>query len=525
MARVRWSAIAICLLLPFLPAWAETHPVEAEITFVTSKSIYVSAGSDKGVAAGDEVTVVRDGVVVARAKVSDISSRKAVCTLVASTADPRIGDTVRVAASAEPGTVAPVVDSTKPSPRKRRSRARSGMHGRVGVRYLSVADRRGTGSDYSQPAFEFRIDGNELGESAWGFAADVRARRTYRNSSDGSSSDDSRTRVYRMAVKRGSADDPWTMILGRQYSPEFSAVSIFDGASAHYRKNRWATGLFSGTLPDSEDFGYSGDVREHGAYFQFFDDGSSRKRWQLTTGLVGSYEDSEVNREFVYVQGRFSSPRLYGYLAQEVDYNRGWKADQGESTLSSSSTFATLRYQPRRTLTFHAGYDNRRNIRLYRDLVSPVTEFDDSYRRGVWVGTTVLLRQRFRIGFDAKTNRRDAVDDADSYTATFGVYRLTRHRIDLRTRSSRYTSERVEGWLHSLEAGMDLGSRTHLSLRGGTRSEDNLMTVPASSTIDWYGVDVDLTVGKSWYMIFSAERTDSELEESDQFFTSLLYRF
>lgn len=531
MRRIgRSVALTFALLAAVLgsqPAGAEARAVEAEITFVTSKSLYVSAGSDHGVAVGDPVTVVRDGVVIARAEVSDLSGRKSVCTILERSADPRVGDTVHVEASAPPGGSEPetAATSVQSGTRQGASRSRRGVHGRIGARFLSVADRTDTGSDYTQPAFEFRIDGNELGDSAWGFAADVRARRTFRNLSDGGSSDDSRTRVYRLAVHRKAADDPWTLTLGRQFSPELSAVSIFDGISARYGSKRWAAGLFSGTQPDAEDYGYASDLREHGGFVQFFDAGETRKHWQLTTGLIGSYEDSELNREFLYLQGRFSSPRLYGYLTQEVDYNRGWKADQGESTLSSSSTFLTLRVQANRALAFNAGYDNRRNVRLYRDLVTPATEFDDSYRRGLWVGSSILIRQRYRVSLDAKTSQRDATDDADSYTAAFAVYRLTRYRIDLRARSSRYTNDYVEGWLHALDAGADLGRAAHLSLQGGRRSEDNLLTLPATSTIDWYGVDLDLTLGRSWYAILSVERTSSELEESDLFFSSLLYRF
>jgi hypothetical protein len=154
-----------------------------------------------------------------------------------------------------------------------------------------------------------------------------------------------------------------------------------------------------------------------------------------------------------------------------------------------------------------------------------VTEFDDAYRRGLWLGTSLLLRNRYRVGLDAKTSRRDAADDADTYTATFGVQRITRHHVDVRARSSRYTNERVEGWLHAVDAGIDVGSRTRVSVGGGTRREDHLQTIPLQSTVNWYGLDVDLALGKSWYLLFSGERTDGDLEQVDQFYSGVTYRF
>ena len=38
------------------------------------------------------------------------------------------------------------------------------------------------------------------------------------------------------------------------------------------------------------------------------------------------------------------------------------------------------------SVSLNAGWDSRRNVRLYRDLVSPATDFDDTYRQGYWGG-------------------------------------------------------------------------------------------------------------------------------------------
>ncbi len=523
MIRLLNTIGVVVFLLGVMPASGGDEPIVAEVTFVTSKTVYVSAGREEGLKAGDRLTIMRDGAVIATAEVSDLSTHKSACKLVEGTLDPQVGDSVRIYADPKPE-----VSPERKEERKRikpRAKGRQGIHGRVGLRYLAVADRIDGSSDYSQPALDFRLDGREIAGSAWGFAVDVRTRRTYRDLSDGSSSTDDRTRVYRMAVQRQGTEDPWTFTLGRQYSPALAAISIFDGASAQYGRRRWSAGMFTGSQPDASDYGYSGDIREHGAYVQVYGSPESRKRWQLTTGLIGSYEDSEINREFVYLQGRYNSRKLYAYLAQEVDYNRAWKSDAGEDRLSATSTFATVRYQVNSAFALNAGYDNRRNVRLYRDRVTPVTEFDDTYRRGLWLGTSMLLRNRYRLGLDARTSSRDDADEADTYTGTFAVRRITRHNFDVRTRSSRYTNERVEGWLHSIDAGVDVGSHVHLSVGGGTRREDNLQTIPLQSSVNWYGIDADLTLGRSWYLLFSAERTDGDFEEIDQFYASLTYRF
>ncbi|MCP3978246.1 MAG: hypothetical protein GY716_02785 [bacterium] len=499
-----------------------TRVLQAKVTFVTSTSVYVSAGREEQVRIGDTVTILRDGEPVATAEVTDLSTHKSVCKLLESVSPPVAGDAATIEVLQLQPEATPTADKRPPPSRRR---VRPGIHGRVGVRWLSVADRGDGGADYSQPALDLRLDADAINGSAWGFDVDVRARRTYRTAADGSSLDDSRTRVYRLAVQHRREDGPWELTLGRHYSPALAVVSVFDGVSARYAGGRWATGFFSGSQPDAEDYGYSGDIREHGAFFQWFNAHESSRRWRLTTGLVGSYEDSEVNREFLYFQGRFRSRRLFGYLTQEVDLNRSWKEDEGEDSISPTSTYATLRYQVNRTVELHAGFDNRRRVRLYRDRITPGTEFDDTYRRGLWFGSSVLLKKRYRLGLDAKTNRRESYDSADSYTARFDVYRMTSRNIDVRTRVSHYTNERVEGQLVSLRVGIDAGSRLRASIGGGARNEELAQGLGQDSTLTWYGIDLDYAVGRSWYVLLSLERTDSDLEQVDYLHTSVSYRF
>jgi hypothetical protein len=436
--------------------------------------------------------------------------------------DPEVGDTVSFRPTEVEPAVPPVAATVERSARRPRGGA---IRGRVGLRYLAVGDRTDETGDYSQPAIDLRLDGNNLGGSAWGVSVDARARRTYRTSADGSTDDEGRTRVYRFAVSRRAAQDPWSLTVGRQYSAALAAVSIFDGVSADYRRERWNVGLFSGSQPDAEDYAYSDQIREHGVYFQFRGQPLKTRTWLLTTGLIGSYDESEINREFLYLQGRYTGPRLSAYVAQEVDYNRDWKTDAGEDTLAATSTFASLRFQASRNVTLHGGYDNRRNVRLYRDRVTPITEFDDSFRRGLWTGASLKIRKRYRLGVDVRTNRREDAEDADSYTATFNANRIGGSKLDIHTRSTRYTNDRLEGWLHALDAGVHVTSRSYLRIGGGIRDESNVTGAVPGETLHWFGIDTEFGLGRHWYLLLSLERTTGDFAEVDQLYSSLTYRF
>ncbi len=78
--------------------------------------------------------------------------------------------------------------------------------------------------------------------------------------------DDGRTRVYRLNVSHQAVGSPLRVSLGRQVSPDLASVSLFDGALAEYGRATVAWGLFGGTQPDPESYGYSTRVLEYGTY-------------------------------------------------------------------------------------------------------------------------------------------------------------------------------------------------------------------------------------------------------------------
>ena len=351
--RMRW-VVVLLLVLPLASiSFAEDDLPEARVTYLTGSSVYVDAGSDDGLRVGDRLQVVREDVVVSVLEVTELSNHRAVGKFLEGSTALEPGDSVRFAPAA--------TAAAEPEKQKRRSGGLRGIgiRGRVGVRFLWLNDRSDFGQDYAQPALDLRLDGNQIGGTGWGMAVDVRTRRVYRTLPDGSDADDDRNRVYRMAVGWHGAGSPWSFALGRQVSPDLSTVSVFDGASVQYSRQRWSAGLITGTQPDPTDYGYASDLREHGLFFQYRGRPESRGQWSVTGGLVGSYDDSEVNREFLYVQGRYSGPRLAIYGASEVDHNRDWKSDEaGEDTISPTSGFVSLHYRASDVVRLRGGYDS-----------------------------------------------------------------------------------------------------------------------------------------------------------------------
>ena len=492
----------------------------AKVTYVSGPSFYISAGRQDGLIEGSEIQVLEGDSTVARLRVRYLSSHQSECIAVSGESAVKVGDVVRFTPSAK----VPPPPLAADSARRHRSETAPGnarLHGRIGVRYLAVNDN-GAGLGYGQPAADIRMAGENLPGSL-GLALDVRARRTTSSFSGTADQTESHTAAYEANLFWRSPGSPLRVSLGRQFSQSLSAVNLFDGGLVEFYKPTWRTGAFAGVQPDPE-LGFSTDIQEFGGFFGLSNRPGSRSNWGTTIGVVGSYFQGKANREFAYLQMSYSDRNLSVFGAQELDYYRPWKADAGEQPLSLTSTYATANLRLGRRVSLYGGYDTRRNVRLYQDVVDPVTSFDDAYRQGAWGGIG-FSDNRWRASFDARSSFGGPDGTATALTGTAGVNRISELGVSIWGRVTRYTNPRLDGWLYALRAGGDIAGPLHLELNGGVRKETEPLAFPTDRSITWFGADLDLALGRSWYLLFSANREIGDPGRSDQFYTALTWRF
>jgi hypothetical protein len=246
----------------------------------------------------------------------------------------------------------------------------------------------------------------------------------------------------------------------------------------------------------------------------------------VTLGASDSYDNGQANREFAYVQTVFFAPRVSALVTQEVDYYRPWKLTPGMESVSPTSTFALLRWRFLGPLSFDAGFDNRRNVRLYRDVVNPATTFDDAFRQGVWAGLATRFGRRGYLGVDARSASGGPAGRANAYTISWGVERLTPLGLTLFGRSTRSVGPDLTGWLHALTLSADPKGRIHIGVNGGVRQELDPTANPVANVwATWVGGDLDFGIARSWYLMVSGTRETGGYEDNDQFYGGLSYRF
>jgi hypothetical protein len=490
------------------------------VSYLVGGSVYVAAGEQEGLAVGDTVVVERDGRAIAWLRVAALSSHRVSCDTLRTLERVRVGDPVAFTARA----VAPATAAASPGAPASATRAArpARLHGRLGARYLTV-DTDGSGT-IRQPALDLRLDGTGVGGLPLDVGLDLRGRRvTFQRPGGGTETDD-RTRVYRLSVAVHDSTGRWRLTVGRQISPALSPVNLFDGALAERRGARWSAGLFTGAQPEPLRIGLSGDVVQGGGFVEWHQPAVSQKRWSFGGGAVSSYQGGSPNREFGFVQLFYLDRGFSAFGAQEVDLNRGWKRDLGEPTLAPTSTYlhTSLRVVP--GLSLRAGFDNRRSVRLYRDRVTPETEFDDRWRQGSWGGLSLDLGGHLRLGGEARTSAIGGSRRLNGWSGAAELVRLGPFEAALRGRLSHASGAGIESDLASLGLGLAPMAWSHVELTGGLRrTKDPLAGTKEDAR--WESADLDLMLARRIYLNASLQRDHGGLTPGSQAYFGLSWRF
>jgi len=498
----------------------------AHVTYLTFETAYVDAGTAEGLRIGSRMDVVRGGSRIAVLTINFIATHRAACLIVSRTDSVRVGDSARftpLLPGADSGAAVAAVRSAPPAAARLGPRTvRGGLRGQIGLDYLLVRPRDGSGAQLSQPAGTLRIVGRDLGGTGLDLTLDVRGRRSTQTRADGFGTVARlETRVYQAGVSWQVPAPAMRVTAGRQFAPGISSVGLVDGVSVRLDRRTWSGGGFAGTEPEPLHLGFSNALTTAGGYVERHSPAGALAHWSLTAGASGSYRHSGTNREFLYLRGDYRTPRLAIDLAQEVDYYRSWRRVGREKAISATSTYANVQLQVAQGFHVTTGIDHRRRVRLYDDVVNPATVFDDAFRRGIWVGFAARYARHFQASFDARTNHDSSSGTANTVTLALGADRLTPLGMSVRTRSTRYTTPARQGRLNSVSVGFEPFGRGSLQLTSGWRSERG--ATPTS--LRWLSADADVNVLRSLFVIVSASRERGGIEGHDLLYTGASFRF
>ena len=528
MKQTMHAMRAALILLAAVPAMAGAQRLDkyqwTRVTYVSGESVYLDAGTAGGLLEKAKVEFMRRDTIAAVVEVKYISSSRA-SGIVVRGDRPVVGDSGRYLAPiqntlASDSSNASTAGASNAANVRRRSASTTSA--RVGFRYMQLQTGTSAAGRLTQPALDVRLESHRLGESPFGLVIDARAH----NQRSGDGRSDATTRVYQANVELQSAGaSPTRMIVGRQLATALSPIGFFDGVTVDADHRLWRVGALAGTQPDVLTFAPAGEIREAGAWIQLHNAPLTQGLYQLTIGVVGSYATASVNREYAIINAIIVTPQYSLYASQELDYNRDWRlaAERGQA-MTWSSTFATGRLALGPLLSLNGSYDNRRNVRVYRDFLTPDVSFDDTFRRGYSGGLSLSIPHAY-LNIDSRVSDGGTIGRSTSNTAMLSLSQFTAIGVGVRLRATQYDGPTVSGQLASGSIEISPRGLFRLEASVGRRNDTRSSAGFVASRTTWVGFDADFGIGRSWYVMLSQYWETGTTDRLLQQYAGLSWRY
>ena len=144
-----------------------------------------------------------------------------------------------------------------------------------------------------------------------------------------------------------------------------------------------------------------------------------------------------------------------------------------------------------------------------------------------------VVVDRADVGSDAELNRGGVAGDASYYTGSASVGPFTPVGVEGHLRSTSFRTESATGWLHAGSVAITPVEVLRIEFEGGLRTEhlvDSIATTSAATLVPlsdarWFGATVDISLGRWWYLLLSGTRDGSGLDQTNQLYGSLVFRF
>lgn len=400
---MKYAIPILFVLLLTTPLWGQNQTVQEEgnVTYISSKNVYVKFSNTKHIQLGDTLVIFQSGKVLPVLIVDQKSSSSTICTPFGAAAlkegdkiyaktivpveKPKKEEETKLdlpfdAADAPVVNNDPVIKPTEDVVEDVLFKEK--IKGRVSAAtYNNFSDFRNT----TRMRYAFSFRGYNLNNSRWSVENYITFRHTADNLNEISSNIAEALKVYSFSVKY-DFDATSSLTIGRKINPRFSSMGAIDGVQYEKGFGQFRLGAVAGTRPDFADYGFNPNLLQFGAYVGHVGNNPA-KYTQTTLGMVEQMNSGNTDRRFVYFQHSSQlAKNLNLFSSFEVDLYENING-QVSNTAQLTNFYASLRYRLNRKLRFWASYDNRKNIIYYESYKNFIDQLiEDETRQGVRFG-------------------------------------------------------------------------------------------------------------------------------------------
>lgn len=385
--------LVVLLVVSTFPLGAQTaalRRISASITYVSSGTVYISAGRERGLEVGDTMTVVNRSVLRGRVAIKAISSNSSAASIVSQLSSFAVGDSAYVDKEKAVEQPREILSQRKDAAGSIETEA-SQISGRVALQYAGAGSLPSR-TDFSQPSLLVQLNMAKLGGTGLNLQVYGRAYRDLsplfsRYDPEGSRS---KVRMYELSLSQDEPSGWGGYSLGRVTSRFVGGLGTFDGVQAYVRGGNWTAGVVAGLQPDFRTSGIDAHQQKAALFVNYAWGPDVFRTSDITLAYGQQRYNGRIDRVFMYLQSaaRFSQT-LSLYESSEFDLETMDHAVR-KKTFQPTNAFISMSYSPNSWLNTSIGYDATRTLYLLESMSAiPDTLLDKELHQGVRINASV----------------------------------------------------------------------------------------------------------------------------------------
>jgi len=404
----------ICIVLTFsglVISQEDTNNFYGEVSYVTSKNIYVKFNSTSSLSIGD--TLFRDisDIAIPALEIINKSSISCICkSLVKEKFEPGtpIFYTIKKEGSKIVEVSEKIDESTNPEDskvaekslptfvthtvEKHKDKVEQSIYGRITASaYTTISGQ----DEINDPRLRYTLSlrAKNISGSRIHLESYVSFRHQINQWKEVSKDFNRAFKLYNLSLSYVTENLDFS--IGRRINRSISNIGAVDGLQFSYRNKNLTYGAILGTRPDTYDCGFNSELPELGFYIEHQFTGKNGIA-RSTGGFFEQRNQTQTDRRFVYFQHSNSlSKKLFFFGSFELDLFKKIN-ETAQNDLRLTSLYLSARYRFSRKYSMFISYDNRSNIIYYESYKSAIDRLiEQETRQGFRIR---LVARPFRFG-------------------------------------------------------------------------------------------------------------------------------
>ncbi|MDR3699576.1 MAG: hypothetical protein P4L56_08080 [Candidatus Sulfopaludibacter sp.] len=544
-----------CLTAFAFAAWAQPpeHRTVFSVRYVAQGAIYIDAGTAEGIAPGMVIEITRheagaaivDRQPVATAVVTAVATASAVCEIQSQSLEPAKGDEARLSAADEMNRVRTEVNQSRRHylqvlefsdgdplddemreyvPRPPLEEVNR-LRGRIAFERTAIIDHDSPAASSSENGMVIRIDWSRIEGSYWTLTGYWRGSLTSNQSASQTTLLDLMNRTYQIGLFYANPLSPWKFGIGRLILPWASSLGAIDGGYAARKISRKVTlGMFAGTNPDPTQWNYAPNRQTSGVFVNYETGSYDGAHWSSTAGIAFSRVNWRPERQYIFIENNYSIGRTFSiFQTAQADY-RDPKLMNGATGAQLSQSFITIRYTPRKRVSFDVSDNYFRGVPTFDQRLIGTGLLDQYLFTGISGGVRFEPIDNLLITANLGNSRRNG-DTSHAVNQAYGITWKRLPVLDLRLnlRYNSYSSSFGTGSYESAGITRELSDALRLQFEAGIQNTQS--TYSSQTRARFFNSMIDWQLGRHYFVMGNWLSYRGLAQNYDQISISLGYRF